>query len=79
MSTNIYLSNPASYQGFEIYGTANYDYSGASVSDAGDVNGDGYNDIIIGPPKQMMKEAFQEQVMWFLAKIQVLVIFIYLA
>ncbi|MER2513961.1 MAG: hypothetical protein ABTQ25_16360, partial [Nitrosomonas ureae] len=34
--------------GFRIDGAAAYDYSGKSVSDAGDVNGDGFDDVIIG-------------------------------
>ena len=34
--------------GFILTGTDANDYSGASVSSAGDVNGDGYDDLIIG-------------------------------
>ncbi len=34
--------------GFRIDGENQYDYSGQSVSSAGDFNGDGYDDIIIG-------------------------------
>ena len=34
--------------GFTLTGIDPYDYSGASVSSAGDVNGDGYDDLIIG-------------------------------
>ena len=34
--------------GFQINGEATFDYSGFSVSSAGDVNGDGFNDLIIG-------------------------------
>ena len=36
--------------GFAINGIAAYDRSGYSVSSAGDVNGDGFDDLIIGAP-----------------------------
>ncbi len=36
--------------GFAIVGSAAFDYSGFSVSNAGDVNGDGLDDLIIGAP-----------------------------
>ena len=36
--------------GFAIYGENAYDLSGRSVSSAGDVNGDGLTDLIIGAP-----------------------------
>ena len=36
--------------GFQINGEAHYDYFGAAVSGAGDVNGDGFDDIVIGAP-----------------------------
>jgi hypothetical protein len=37
--------------GFTINGVNRYDYLGASVSSAGDFNGDGIDDIIIGAPQ----------------------------
>jgi hypothetical protein len=37
--------------GFSIYGTQSYDKLGAGLSGAGDVNGDGFDDILIGAPQ----------------------------
>jgi Ca2+-binding RTX toxin-like protein len=45
---NIDLSNLTAAQGFVIRGDTHYDAVGASVAFAGDVNGDGFDDIIIG-------------------------------
>ena len=36
--------------GFQISGEAAYDQSGNSVASAGDVNGDGFDDLIVGAP-----------------------------
>ena len=36
--------------GFVLNGIDSYDQSGSSVSSAGDVNGDGFDDLIIGAP-----------------------------
>src|SRR5262245_12748750 len=36
--------------GFQINGQTAYDFLGTSVSSAGDVNGDGFEDLIIGAP-----------------------------
>ena len=36
--------------GFRLDGVAGTDYSGAAVSGAGDVNGDGFGDVIVGAP-----------------------------
>lgn len=44
------LSNLNGINGFKICGAREYGYSGYSVSNAGDINGDGYGDIIIGEP-----------------------------
>jgi Ca2+-binding RTX toxin-like protein len=42
------LSTLDGSNGFAITGIATYDFSGRSVSSAGDVNGDGFDDLIIG-------------------------------
>ena len=42
------LSDLDGTNGFILTGIDEYDYSGSSVSSAGDVNGDGYDDLIIG-------------------------------
>jgi Ca2+-binding RTX toxin-like protein len=42
------LSTLNGSNGFAINGIAAYDFSGRSVSSAGDVNGDGFDDLIIG-------------------------------
>ena len=48
--TDIQLSTSAlpADVGFRILGARSYDYSGYSVSGAGDVNNDGVNDVIVG-------------------------------
>jgi subtilisin family serine protease len=45
------LSSLNGTNGFSINGIADSDFSGESVSTAGDVNGDGFADIIIGAPQ----------------------------
>ena len=44
------LSDLDGTNGFILNGIDAYDFSGNSVSSAGDVNGDGYDDLIIGAP-----------------------------
>jgi len=39
-------SNP----GFKLSGVSAYDFSGLSVASAGDINGDGFDDLIVGAP-----------------------------
>ena len=45
------LSNLASADGFIIQGDEAGDRAGSSVSTAGDINGDGYDDLILGAPR----------------------------
>ncbi|WP_442937986.1 beta strand repeat-containing protein [Nostoc sp.] len=47
-SAQFNLSTLNGTNGFAINGINAYDYSGCSVSSAGDINGDGINDLIIG-------------------------------
>ena len=49
-AANIDLSALDGTAGFRLSGAANSDWSGQSVSSAGDVNGDGFADLIIGAP-----------------------------
>jgi Ca2+-binding RTX toxin-like protein len=47
-SSVLELSSLNGSNGFKISGQAEFEYSGVSVSDAGDINGDGIDDIVIG-------------------------------
>ncbi len=49
-SVDILLSSLNGTNGFKLEGENNGDNSGYSVSGAGDVNGDGYTDLLIGAP-----------------------------
>ena len=45
---NLDLSTLDGANGFKLSGVAAYDQSGRSVASAGDVNGDGFADLIVG-------------------------------
>ncbi|MEQ1815185.1 MAG: hypothetical protein ABL861_01700 [Nitrosomonas sp.] len=49
-SATMDLSSLDGSNGFRLDGEAGGDYSGYSVSSAGDVNGDGFDDLIVGAP-----------------------------
>jgi hypothetical protein len=49
-SANLDLSTLTGANGFKINGVAAYDASGRSVSSAGDINGDGFADLLVGAP-----------------------------
>jgi VCBS repeat-containing protein len=49
-ASNLNLSSLNGANGFKLSGNAGYDRSGWSVGTAGDVNGDGYDDLIVGAP-----------------------------
>ena len=48
MTFSINLSSLSGSNGFRLDGEVAHDYSGSSVSNAGDVNGDGFDDLIVG-------------------------------
>jgi Ca2+-binding RTX toxin-like protein len=47
-SSVVFLANLSGSDGFAINAIAAYDYSGRAVSSAGDINGDGIDDFLIG-------------------------------
>ena len=49
-SSTIDLDNLDGTDGFELNGVSSADYSGYAVRSAGDVNGDGFDDLLIGAP-----------------------------
>ncbi len=50
-AANLDLSTLDGTNGFQLSGEAASDYSGFSVASAGDVNGDGFDDLIVGAPR----------------------------
>ena len=58
---NIDLSTLNGTTGFKLSGVAAYDYSGFSVASAGDVNGDGFADLIVGAPGPTRSASFRRE------------------
>ncbi|MEP3890878.1 MAG: cadherin-like domain-containing protein [Hellea sp.] len=52
------LSSLDGTNGFILNGVGAYDRSGLSVSSAGDINGDGFDDILIGAPRNGSGESY---------------------
>ena len=50
--------------GFRLSGAAAYDNSGRAVSTAGDVNGDGVDDLLIGAPRPTRTASTPGRAMW---------------
>ena len=50
-SSNIDLSSLDGSDGFRLTGSNFLDFAGTSVASAGDINGDGFDDMIIGAPR----------------------------
>ncbi|PXW89857.1 FG-GAP repeat protein [Nitrosomonas sp. Nm84] len=51
------LSSLDGSNGFRLDGVEDYDSSGESVSSAGDVNGDGFDDVIVGAPGEFYSDS----------------------
>ncbi len=47
-AADVHLSSLTGGDGFKLHSTEPGDYAGVSVSSAGDINGDGFSDVIIG-------------------------------
>ena len=52
-------SGPSTTASWTVQGTTQYEWVGWSVAGAGDLNGDGYDDIVIGVPGHSDPEAFE--------------------
>ena len=62
------LTSLSAAEGFIIQGDAAGDYAGFSVSAAGDVNGDGFDDLIVGAPYGDDGAALPARPMWSSAR-----------
>ena len=67
-AANIDLSTLNGTNGFKLSGAAAYDRSGFSVASAGDVNGDGFDDLIVGAYLPTRTAAIPARAMWCSAR-----------
>ena len=67
--TSTSLANLDGTNGFRLDGEAPYDFSGNSVASAGDVNGDGFDDLIIGAHRRRSRrDMMPARAMWCSAR-----------
>ena len=67
-AANLDLSSLDGSNGFKLSGAAAGDYSGWSVASAGDVNGDGFADLIVGAPDADPTASIPARAMWCSAR-----------
>ena len=63
-AANLDLSSLDGNNGFKLSGVAAGDYSGRSVASAGDVNGDGFADLIVGASAPTRTAPIPARAMW---------------
>ena len=68
-AANLDLSSLDGSNGFKLSGVAASDFSGRSVASAGDVNGDGFADLIVGAYRRRpARRRFRARAMWCSAR-----------
>ena len=67
-AANLDLSSLDGSNGFKLSGVAANDCSGCSVASAGDVNGDGFADLIVGAARPIRTGPLRGRAMWCSAR-----------
>jgi len=67
-AANIDLSSLDGSNGFKLSGVAEEDRAGVSVASAGDVNGDGFDDVIVGAVRPTRTATVRARAMWCSAR-----------